>query len=766
MGLAAPLAIAALLGGLLGIYAPSGLFASAALAFLIGLALVKRTFMLMLLALFIAASQVLLAGGATLTDGLTGQDVEISGRIVEFDDQGRYQRLRLDVHSCQPLSAESPGCDRLRHVRVNWYGAPALTLGEQWAMTLRLRPPAGFANPNSFNYGAWLWREGINATGYVRDVPPPRRLAPATFDIRKQALTYLDAHTADPLSRRWLAALTLGASERLERADWDLLNATGTTHLMVISGLHVGLAATFILLLSRGLARLVTPSGWRMAVWPWWSAAGAAVAYAWLAGLEPPAMRAMIMTLVGLWVASGRHAPGPWQGWWLALAIVLLVNPLTLWQPGTWLSFIAVAMLIIAWQGRARPRGWRGWLWALLRSQCLLAPLMAAAVLLAFDRLAPAAPLVNLLAVPLVGSVMVPLGLLGWLLAWWPPLAQLCWTVFSWLASLVEHGLLLATDWFPLWQPEPWQVWPFVLGLLLLSAFWALPGFSLALRWAGSLAIVALGATLTPPTLPEGQLRVRVHDVGQGQLIELRTANHRLLYDSGPRFGSGFMPLTTLWPKGQRFDAVIISHGDLDHAGGINALVEEHDVSKWWSPGVDHLHADPLRGEMATCRGGESWQWDGIAFHFLWPLDNPARLESNDRSCVLLVEAGEQRLLISGDASASIERKLLDSLPSRITLLVAGHHGSKTSSSLAWVAATRPEHVLFSAGRHNAHGHPHPTVVRRFRDIGSCLWSTAEDGAVTFWLGKPKGADIVAQRSRMGWWGGVGGGCHEVESRS
>ena len=759
MGVAAPLAVSALLGACLGAWPMAGTFSIVATMLLICLATSRYLAVALLVVASFSAGQVLIARGAILPSGLSGEDLAVTGRILTSSDEGRFQRLRLAITSCRPLSVERLPCERLRHVRVNWYDAPELTEGERWALTLRVRPPAGFANPDTFDYGAWLWREGIDATGYVRSAPPPQRVASATPGIRAHALAFLEAHTQEGLARRWLAALTLGAGDRLDDSDWDLLNASGTTHLVVISGLHVGLAATFVLFLSRSLARLLTPRRWRMVTWPWWSAALAAVGYAWLAGLEAPAMRAMVMTLVGLWVASGRHAPGPWQGWWLALAIVLLVDPLALWRPGLWLSFVAVGLLILAWQGRPRPHGAVGWLWALLRTQVLLAPLMAAAVLFAFDRLAPAAPLVNLVAVPLVGSVMVPLGLAGWLLAWWPPLAEVCWILFGWLAQGVHTMLSVAVDIAPLWQPAVWQTLPLSLLLASLTLLWALPGFNVAPRWAGSAVLALLGVTLVSPVLPEGQVNVRLYDIGQGQLAELQTARHRLLYDTGPRFGSGFMPLSTLWPVGQHFDGVIVSHADMDHAGGIAALRHDHDVARWWSPGIE-----PLKVPVTPCRAGQHWQWDGVEFRFLWPPADPAALPDNDRSCVLLVKAGKQRLLVMGDVGAEVEAALLARWGAQVDVLVAGHHGSRTSSSSAWVMATRPSIVLFSAGRGNPHGHPHAEVVRRFRHAGSCLWNTAHDGALTFVLGGLNGIDVVPQRPSPGLRGGVGHACHAIES--
>ncbi|SDL63466.1 Competence protein [Modicisalibacter muralis] len=255
MGLALPLAIAVLLGGVLGALSPPGMFAVIALALLISLAGSRFVAALLVVTLSLSVAQVLLARGAVLPSGLSGADLTVSGKITELSDEGRFTRLRLAVETCQPLESWQLGCDRLGLVRVNWYRAPSLAVGERWSLTLRLRVPHGFANPDTFDYGAWLWREGIDATGYVRESPAPHRLVPSPGSLRQRALAFLDSHVEDDLTRRWLAALTLGAGQRLTDDDWDLLNATGTTHLMVVSGLHIGLAAAFVLWLSRGLAR-------------------------------------------------------------------------------------------------------------------------------------------------------------------------------------------------------------------------------------------------------------------------------------------------------------------------------------------------------------------------------------------------------------------------------------------------------------------------------------------------------------------------------
>ncbi|MBB3330041.1 competence protein ComEC [Halomonas campaniensis] len=760
LGLAIPLALAVLFGVALGSQAPPGLGEGLGLAVLWAMAGRRWAWLLPLGAMAAVAVAVLLARGADLPEGLVREDLAVEGRLLEVSPEARLTRLTLAVESCTSLAEGRLPCDALRRVRLSAYEAPAMRPGERWSLVVRLRPPSGLANPDTFDYRAWLWREGIQATGYVRRDPPPRRLAPPALSLRRPALAHLDARDLPPRHARWLAALTLGASERLTPDDWALLNASGTTHLMVISGLHVGLVATFVLLLGRGAARLATPGRWRLAVWPWWLAGAAAVAYAGLAGLEPPAMRAMIMTLVGLWVASGRHAPGPWQGWWLALALVLLVDPRSAWRPGLWLSFLAVALLILIWQGRPRPHGLRGWLRALVRTQLLLAPLMAAAVLVAFARLAPAAPLVNLLAVPLVSSLMVPLGLLGWLSAPLAPLSTLCWWLFGRLVELLTGLLELAVEWLPLWLPSPDQVTPLALALGLMALLWVLPGLARALRLVGSLVLLAVPAITTPPPeLAPGELRVRVHDVGQGQLIELRTAGYRALYDAGPRFGSGFTPLETLWPPGQRFDRVIISHADLDHAGGVGGLVDRHRVGDFLAPPGETLDV-----AFTPCRAGDAWERDGVRFRFLWPPADTAGLSSNDRSCVLEASAGGQRLLVTGDVGREVERAFLLEAEAPLTALVAGHHGSRTSSGPQLVQHLVPQHVVFSAGRHNPFGHPDDGVVRRFRGVGSCLWSTAHDGAVTLWLGDGQAARVRGEHPLPWRHGGVEGGCLALES--
>ncbi len=445
--------------------------------------------------------------------GLSGQDLKVSARVVDVQPLEGASRLVLDIDRCQS-PAYLPNCHHLKRVRVSDYSDTSYQAGERWQLVLRLRPPRGFSNPGAFDYAQWLWREGIHATGYVRPSLETRRLTQARPTLRGLAREKISATSLAPQTKRWLAALSLGDSRQLTQDDWALLNATGTTHLVVISGLHVGLIASLTLLLGRLIARLATPSNWRLRTWPWWVAGAACVGYAALAGMGPPAMRAMVMTLLGLWVLSGRHAPGPWQAWWLALLLIVLLDPLAIWRPGLWLSFVAVGWLIVIWQGRARPRGVKGWCWALVRTQLLLAPLMAAAVLLAFGRVAPGAPLVNLLAVPWVSSIMVPAALLGWLVAPLPGASAVVWWIFE-QALGVFHGLLsLTLGVLPLWEPSAALKYPLSAALLLVALCWGLAFVPRLLRAGSLVAAITLALAHPVGALAPNELRVTVFDVG------------------------------------------------------------------------------------------------------------------------------------------------------------------------------------------------------------------------------------------------------------
>ncbi len=803
ISLAWALALGSVLGGI-GLMLPEAALGLNLLtvAALMSMALRRMVALLVCLAGLWVLACLLQQQAARLPSGLAGVPLTVEGRVMASRQSDGLQRLTLKVGHCRPLEAGLPDCAGLERIRVSHYSpinveaaglpdaagalsggaagtasatAPSMmAVGERWRIHVRLRPPGGLANPGRFDYRRWLWREGIHATGSVIAQPPPERLAAAPRDPRRALLRRLDVQPLHETTRRWLAALTLGRGERLDGDDWALLNATGTTHLAVVSGLHVGLVAALALTLSRLVARLIQPGRWRLVRWPWLAAAGATVGFVWLVGAEPPAMRALVMVLIALWVAGGRHSPSPWQGWALAWAVVVLRDPLALWRPGLWLSFGAVALLILMWQGRQVPSGLKGALAALLRTQLLLALPMAGLVLLAMGQVAPLAPLANLLAVPLVTLVLVPLGMLGWALSAVSfEAAMASWWLFEAGLEVMLALLGMLAELSPGLSLQEEGRWTLGILLLGLGALWLLPGLGARLRLGCVLSLVA--AMLMLSTFNDrpgpGEVRLKVWDVGQGLMVELTTAGHRLLYDSGPRFRSGFAPLASIWASSQVFDEVIISHADQDHAGGLASLVRDHRVDHWWYPEGEPLALSP-RALRHHCHAGEGWRWDGVDFTFLWPpdlADSDAGIDiaghgRNDRSCVLLVTTAGGSALLTGDAGKRVERFLIPQLPQTPAVLVVGHHGSADSTGAALVTARPPRLAVISRGAYNGFGHPADQVVRRLRRAGSCLMDTAVDGRVTILLSQAgmEAAQGIHQRLTAC---GVEGPCHGVESR-
>lgn len=652
----------------------------------------------------------------------SGKDWQVQGQIVDFPVR-RAGGWRFDF---RVMYADAP---LPRRLRLSWYGGPPLHVGEVWQLTVRLKSPRGFHNPGGFDYERWLFARGIGATGYVRRSDGNRLLEPPRgIDALRGRLAAAIARSLDGSSRSGLVrALALGARDGISPAQWQVLRRTGTAHLVAISGLHIGLVAGSLLGLGRRLwLRFGT---WRLGA----DTAGAALAllgalgYSALAGFSLPTQRALIMlaTALAAWVWR-RHA-SPWQGYSLALIGVCLRDPLAPLGSGFWLSFAAVAWILFVVANRlGRPRRWMG----VLKVQAMLWLGMAPLLIYGFHQIGWSAPLANLVAIPLVGFVAVPLILAGCLVWWfWPDAAQALWHwaegvlggVWAWLAWLAQWS---AGEW-PLPAPTLIGVVLASVGLGLLAAPRGLPG-----RWLGALLLLPL---LFPPAeRPRpGQVWFTLLDVGQGLAVVVETSRHVLVYDTGPRFSDRFdagsdIVAPFLYRRGRRHvDLVVVSHGDGDHRGGLAGLLR-----RFPSPVVT---SDPeaLGLPAAECRAGRVWRWDGVEFELLWPVSRGSG-GGNDRSCVLkITAAGGASVLLPGDLEAGGEAALVARYGTRLAarVLVAPHHGSRTSSTPAFLDAVRPELILVAAGHGNRFGFPHPEVVARYRRRGRVL-TTVAAGAI------------------------------------
>ncbi len=682
---------------------------------------------------------------------LEGRDITIEGTVDSFVERGD-RRVRFEF---EPSAVVTPGIGLRqlpKRLRLSWYAGDApVRAGERWRLTVRLKRPHGFANPGGFDYERWLFRKGIGATGYVRHREEKRRLAAATPGLLmlRAALAGRIEQVAGERFGPLLSALAVGARHDIGEVQWQTLVATGTNHLMAISGLHVGLVAGLFYFLAGWLWRrsrrlpllLATPRAAALA------ALAAAALYAAMAGFSVPTQRALAMLTAGLIALVLTRHQSASRALALALLVVLVVDPLAVLDAGFWLSFAAVAVILYG----ARRAGTKVWRWLALQGVISLA--IAPLSLLMFQHASLISPLANLVAVPWVGTAVVPPLLAGVALL---PLAEplgsalislagsslaLLWPLLEWLESVPGARLFHAV-------PDPWLLVPALVGVAWLCAPRGVPA-----RWVGLLWLAPLlWWPLERP--PEGGFDFTLLDVGQGLAAVVETRGHLLLFDAGPRFGSGFdtgeaVVLPFLRQRGWRaIDTLIVSHGDIDHRGGVESILGAMEVERLLN-GSGRRFGGRL-GE--PCRAGQRWHWDGVDFEILSP---PAgvRWNENDRSCVLRVAGEGGTLLIGGDIERRAESELARRGGIGADLLVAPHHGSDTSSTPPFIEAVEPEYVLFAAGYRNRWGFPRPQVVERYRAAGATVLATGGHGAILFEVGRQGYSDPVSWRhQRRRYW--------------
>lgn len=655
-----------------------------------------------------------------LSQRLDGQTLWLQGKVVGLPAVAEGV-VRFELEGATSRRFRLP-----ERIRVAWYGAPEVHSGERWRLAVKLKRPGGLVNPHAFDYEAWLLAQRIGATGTVAD---GQLLAPAVSgwrDAIRQRLLAVDAQGREG----GLAALVLGDGSGLSRADWQILQDTGTVHLLVISGQHVGLLAGVMYALIAGLARWgLWPRALPWLPWACGLAFCAALAYGLLAGFEVPVRRACVMVgMVLLWRLRFRHLGALWP-LLLSLNVVLVFEPLASLQPGFWLSFAAVAILVLIFGGRLGP--W-SWLQSWTRAQWLIAIGLLPVLLVLNLPISLSGPFANLVAVPWVSFVILPPALLGTLLLPIPMVGE----GLLWLAGGALEWLFLflgwVAEWLPAWVPSAIPLWAWMLSLLGAVLLLLPKGVPLrALGWPLLLLCVF------PPlkSVPHGQVEVLQLDVGQGLAIFLRTRQHALLYDAGPRFGEFDIGQRVVLPAIRKagvrqLDLMLISHAHADHAGGAPAVYQGLPVTRVLGGELAGL-PESLNAQL--CANDERWEWDGVLFS-TWRWEH-AR-DSNQASCVLLIEAQGERLLLTGDIDVEAERSLIDSgFDVRADWLQAPHHGSRTSSSKRFLRAAAPRGVLISRGRNNSFGHPHPLVMARYQWFDIAAYDSAELGAISLQLG-------------------------------
>jgi competence protein ComEC len=679
---------------------------------------------------------------------LEGQDLFVEGEVIAIPERrAGVVSFEFDAVSMwRPDSGESvsvPG-----RIRLGWYrDAPELTAGERWRLLVRLKRPHGFANPGGFDYEGWLYRHRIRATGYVRPDSRNARLEAAPGAAPLQFFRQrLGARIAAAMFEREFAgvvvALAIGDYQWVTREQWEVFRRSGTTHLVAISGLHVSMVASIAFFIALriwsrfGAAQLV-PAPWIAAV----AALACAGGYAALAGFSVPTQRAMIMVAAAMHAVLGSRAREPWNMFFLALWGVLVLDPLAVMDAGFWLSFGAVAIILLG-MGHRHGRGTLWWRWG--RLHMLIGIGLAPPLLALFQQLPLGSPLANFIAVPWV-SLAVPVVLAGAVLILpFPDLGALLLQLAEGMLALLWPLLDAIADapWLQWTRPAPagWMFVAAAAGALLAIAPRGMPG-----RMA-AIALLLPALSVSAPAPPPGALQLVVLDVGQGLSAVVRTREHVLIYDSGPRFSPDFdagSAVVLPWLRQHSVrdvDMLLLSHGDNDHAGGAAALLEELRIARLMSSTRSAVPGH----EAELCQRGMSWTWDGVVFEIIYP-DRAGRGRRNDDSCVLRITAGGTVILLPGDIESRAENALLAAGEDvRADVIVAPHHGSRTSSSISFVDAVAPAEVVFSTGYRNRWGFPHPEVKARYDAVGARAWNTAAHGAVEMRISAEGGIETIS----------------------
>ncbi|MDO8960140.1 MAG: DNA internalization-related competence protein ComEC/Rec2 [Rhodocyclaceae bacterium] len=688
-----------------------------------------------------------------LPEAWEGRDVAVTGVVTRLPQ--RFERGVRFVFEVEAADTPVP-----RRIALSWYrhidvtaddetgeevaapGAlPLPRVGERWRFVVRLKRPHGNANPHGFDYEGWLFERGIRATGYVRKAAETARLDTAVGGgwvsierLREATRARMQRALPDHDYAGVLIALAVGDQNAIAPPLWRLFAATGITHLMSISGLHVtmigALVAWLVAALWRRSARLPL-------VWPTQKAAAlagfaGACLYALLAGFGVPAQRTLYMLgVVAVAMLSGRSVAAP-RVLGAALLLVLLVDPWAVLAAGFWLSFGAVALLFYIANGQLARRHW---LIEWGRAQWAITLGMIPALLALFQQFSLVSPLANALAIPVVSLLVTPLALLGSV----PGLGLVLQPAHAVLAFLMDFLSWLAALPGALWQQHAPPVW--AIPLALAGTAWFLLPRGFPARWLGLVAFLPL-FFIYPERPAPGALTLTVLDVGQGQAVHVQTATHDLIFDTGPGFtaeaDSGNRILVPyLRAAGvQRLDALMVSHADNDHAGGAASLLAAVPVGSFMSS-LPEFHPLLQKSALAgrrRCLDGDTWEWDGVRFRVLHPTpaDYAGKRTTNAMSCVLRVDSEHGSVLIPGDIEGAAELELLarhgDNL--RADVLVAPHHGGKRTSSAPFVSAVGAREVIFPVGYRNRFGHPRPEVVERYASTGARIHRTDQSGAV------------------------------------
>lgn len=678
----------------------------------------------------------------SLPEHYIGKIATIQGRVTHLPLQFA-QSLQFDFQ-IDTICDEAHNCAKQDgRVRLSWHQpTQPIEAGQSLLLLAKLKPLPILANPGSRNQSKIYFLAKIRAVGSVKKlihILPDEGHGAIVDKIRQYCLAKMSPIIESLPYGKILEALTLGVRQKFNKTDWEIFQKTGTSHLMAISGLHIGLIASLFWWLGQRIWR----TSYRATSWiPAAQMGGAlglmaAILYSLLAGFSVPTQRALVMIAVVV-VSTGLKRPLSFaQVLCLAIIAIAFWDVLALYSEGFWLSVIAVFFLLALSQNPTR--------FASVKLQYALLIAMLPLTLLFFSQVSLLSPLTNFFAIPIVGWGGVPLALLGVMLSIVSPsLGSLCFYLADRIFALVWFLLEKMATW-PLYFE--FSITPLQFILISIGCALLLLPKGIPWRWLGWLGFLPIFFNQAPRP-KEGEAWFYLLDVGQGLASVVQTQDHVLLFDAGPQHGTSDAGERILWPffrekRIKALDQVILSHADSDHIGGFESISKRMTIQTLLSSEPDRFKGP---WETKACLAGEIWYWNGVQFEILHP-HSDFQGKKNERSCVLKVTLGEQSVLISGDIEKDAEAKLLKYAYAKLesNIAVVPHHGSLSSSTPQFVKALSPQYALIPVGVANQYGLPKDAVIKRYEAIGSKVLLTHQTGAIWFKLaaGQPLSEPVL-----------------------
>lgn len=679
-----------------------------------------------------------------LPESSEGQLIKIEGHVIGLPNVDE-RRVKFD------FSVAKPNQNFPKKLRLSWY-FPKQTIktGQYWTFTVKLKQPHGMFNPSGFDYEKYLFVQNIQATGYVRGKPKPQlnesqSITMSVGVLRQLISDKLNIYLKDSPHKGVVKALTIADKQDLTQQQWAVFRQTGTVHLLAISGLHIGLISGLMYFLIQWIAlRLSLTSPHQYAAC---AAILIAIFYAALAGFSLPTQRSLLMLTVAMMTVMWQRKITAVNTISLTLFVVLIIDPLAVLSVGFWLSFLAVISIIYVIAGRLGRVGyWQGVMKVHWVTAIGLAPLL----LYSFQQISLISPIANFITVPLVSFLIVPLCfILVILLFMSPMLVEYCLLVITTLLQWLDQFLVVLAGFsyatISSVAPPIYTI-PFaLLGIFILIAPRGMP-----VRWIGLIFLLPT-AFVHNTKLKQGEVTMTLLDVGQGLSAVVETAQHTLVFDTGVKYSNSYnmgdvVIVPFLESKGiDTIDLLVISHGDNDHKGGMESIIQQKNVIKIMSS-MPKLYKEGL---SMRCLSGQVWEWDQVRFEVLAPADDFVG-GKNDNSCVIKVISSHGTMLLTGDIESSAEEWLVDHVAEQLDsdVMIAPHHGSKTSSSMSFLQRVSPQTILIPTGYRNKFHFPHTKVIDRYNTIESNWMNTAEEGALIVQM---KDNSIQINSSRKEW---------------